>query len=362
MADPLKILIVDDSRVFRAAVEEALSGQSDIRVVGSVWTGEKAIDFVRQWPPDLVTLDVEMPGMGGLETLREIQDWNEERPEAPPIGVLLVSSFTRHGAAVTVEGLEAGAFDFLTKPAGPNEAENRELLKQQLLGKIRLFATSRQRRGMPRSPRPVAAAPPLSRPRETAAPPGYRAIVVAASTGGPEALARLLPELTSACDLPILIVQHLPPQFTEFLARHLSRKCLVPVVEATEGQPVESAVVYLAPGGKHLLVRSQANRIVTTLTEQPAENGCRPAADVLFRAAATVWGPRVIAIVLSGMGSDGTAGLAVLKRAGGTAIVQDEETSVVWGMPGSAVAAGLADQVLPLSKIADAVAELCREQ
>src|SRR5262245_42032962 len=224
--EPLRVLIVDDSRIFRSALEGALKEHPGVRVVGSVWSGEKAVDFVRDSPPDLVTLDLNMPGRGGLETLSDIRQLNASRPDRPPVGVLLVSALTERGAAVTVEGLARGAFDFIRKPDGPDEKVNAAILRQQLLEKIDLFAQRRRRPAIEvaRPQKPAAATP--------AAPSGrYQAVAVGCSTGGPEALARLLPELTRRSTVLLLIVQHMPQDMTRFFAESLGRKCTYRVVE-----------------------------------------------------------------------------------------------------------------------------------
>jgi two-component system chemotaxis response regulator CheB len=349
MADSARVLIVDDSRIFRAALERSLEEEEGITVVGSVHSGEKALEFIRATPPDVVTLDVEMPGMDGLQTLREIERFDAARPPGAKIGVIMVSAFTKRGADVTVQALRAGAFDFITKPSTPDEATSQAQMRHQLVGKIRLYIAQRPRGG------PGAV---ITKPGSVALTPRdrpVRAVLIAASTGGPRALETLLPDLSRHVDLPILIVQHMPAQFTLSLAENFARICHNPVVEASDGEPILPKTIYIAPGGKHLLLRADAGRLLTGLNEQPPENGCRPSADVLFRSAATVLGGDAAAVVLTGMGADGTAGLRPLKRAGAYVIAQDEATSVVWGMPGSAVTAGLANEVLPLEKIAAAV-------
>jgi two-component system chemotaxis response regulator CheB len=313
---------------------------------------------------DLVTLDLEMPQMGGLEALRAIQRLNAARPDVPPVGVLLVSAHTSEGAAVTIEALEAGAFDFVTKPAAGTPEEALAYLRQQLQAKVRLFRT---RRGGPAgagNTTGAAAEGEGGRTRLSPAPPRgshrVRAILVGVSTGGPRALAELLPELTERVAAPVFVVQHMPAGFTTSLANSLARKCRVPVIEAVNGQIVEGRTVHIAPGNRHLLVRRQGEGVVTLLNEQPAQNGFRPSADVLFRSAAAAYGSDAVGILLTGMsgGGDGTQGIGALKRAGAHTIAQDEASSVVWGMPGSAVAAGHIDQVLPLSRIAAAVQAL----
>lgn len=351
--EPLRILVVDDSRIFRDALETALRGRAGVRVVGSVWSGEKAVEFVRRSPPDLVTLDLNMPGRGGLETLSEIQTINASRPGQPAVGVLLVSALTERGAAVTVEGLERGAFDFIRKPDGPDEQSNAALLQQQLLEKIGLFEQKRGRRGgAADAPRVPSVVPPTHRTGR------FYAVAIGASTGGPEALVRLLPVLTNKASVPVFIVQHFPAGMTRYFAESLEKKCEYRVVEASDGDVVQPRTVYIAPGGRHMIVRRHEQQIVIGLNDQPPENGCRPSVDVLFRSVASAYSQAVVAVVLTGMGCDGAKGLGPLKRNGAYVIAQDEATSVVWGMPGAAVASQQVDEVLPLDRIGSAVASL----
>jgi two-component system chemotaxis response regulator CheB len=351
--EPLRILIVDDSRIFRSALEGALKEHPGVRVVGSVWSGEKAVEFVRDSPPDLVTLDLNMPGRGGLETLGDIRQLNDSRPDRPPVGVLLVSALTERGAAITVEGLARGAFDFIRKPDGPDDRANAASLQQQLFEKIDLFAQRRWRSGLVAAPprKPVAATP--------AARPGrFQAVAVGASTGGPEALARLLPDLTRRSSVPLFIVQHLPRGMTRYFAESLGRKCMYRVVEASDGEVVEPRTAYIAPGGRHMVLWKQGDRVAIALNDRPPENGCRPSVDVFFRSVAAAYPRSVIAIILTGMGTDGAKGLGPLKRSGAYVIAQDEPTSVVWGMPGAAVATNQVDEILPLEGIGPTAASL----
>jgi two-component system chemotaxis response regulator CheB len=342
---PLRVLIVDDSRVFRGVIEDALAERSDVKVVGSVWSGEKAIEFCRQSLPDFVTLDIEMPGIGGLETLKSLRELSAVRQQ--PIGVLLISSYTRRGAAVTIEGLQEGAFDFIAKPDGPNAQVNAATLRDQLYQKIAAFRSSQTRRSLP-----TAAKDPTDRTvSATRRKTRFQAVVIGASTGGPEALTRLLPTFAPGCPVPMFLVQHLPPDFTEYFAASLSRRCRSRVVEAVEGTVAESGVLYVARSGKHMVLNPSGGRVTIGQNDGPPENGCRPAADVLFRSAAVAYSGQVLTVVLTGMGSDGAKGASVLKRAGAHVLVQDEATSVVWGMPGSTVASGAADEVLPIDEI-----------
>jgi len=351
-AEPLRVLIVDDSRIFRAALQDALEGRAGIRVVGSVWSGEKALEFIRHSPPDLVTLDVNMPGQGGLETLSDIQDLNASRPDLPPVRVLLVSALTERGSAITVEGLQRGAFDFIRKPDGPDEKANAVLLQQQLFEKIDLFAERRARLSSTApQPKPPAALP-IRRPGR------FHAVAIGSSTGGPEALARLLPVVTKQTSVPLFIVQHMPPGMTGYFADSLGRKCDYRVVEASHGEAVQPGTAYIAPGGRHMIVRKHEGRTVIALNDQPPENGCRPSVDVLFRSVAAAYPDAVVAIILTGMGCDGAKGLGPLKRNGAYVIAQDEASSVVWGMPGAAAATNQVDEVLPLERIGPTVASL----
>jgi two-component system chemotaxis response regulator CheB len=356
MSERITVLIVDDSRIFRAALEQALSGQPDIEVVGSVFSAAKALEFIRSNPPHVVTLDVEMPGMDGLAALQEIQAFNAARPPAKTVGVIMVSAFTRRGADVTVKALQAGAFDFVTKPSGPSSDANLVTLRDDVLPRIRACARPRLRLTSPAVPAAPAATPRLARrPRVRGLAP-VRAIVIGASTGGPRALSAILPELCSHVTVPILIVQHMPPDFTRSLAESLARQTQRNVVEAADGMSLASAHIFIAPGGKHLVLRGTPGSPMIGLSDTPPENGCRPSADVLFRSAAAVFGRELLALILTGMGRDGTSGLGAIQRAGGYIIAQDEATSVVWGMPGSAVQADLADEVIALPDIAAAAA------
>ena len=260
---------------------------------------------------------------------------------------------TERGAAITVEGLERGAFDFIRKPDGPDDRANAAVLQQQLFEKIDLFAQRRMQWGrvaaLPQRPRAVVH-------RITAR--RYRAVAIGSSTGGPEALARILPQMIGRSSVPLFIVQHLREGMTRYVADSLGRKCSYRVVEAADGQTVEPQTAYFAPGGRHMVLRKDAGQIIIALNDLPPENGCRPSVDVLFRSVADAYPRSVIAVVLTGMGTDGAKGLGSLKRSGAYIIAQDEATSVVWGMPGAAVATGHVDRVLPLGSIGPTVASL----
>lgn len=358
------VLIVDDSRTSRAFIETVINGQPDLRVVGSVFSGEKALEFLRTTTPDVVTLDVEMPGIGGLATLEQIQQINAALPHNQRIGVLMVSAYTLGTTEVTQAALRAGAYDFVTKPSTQIDESTPLDFHHDLIVKLRQYL-QRRGRGAPVRAQPIQQIQTDPSTLGLVPPGGGRtvaAVLIGASTGGPKALAALLPELTAATDAPILIVQHLPVGFTQSLAENLQRRTDWAVHEAAHEQEVRPRNIYVAPGGRHLTVAARpSGKWVTVLTDDPPESGCRPSASVLFRSAASAFGAEAMAIILTGMGNDGTTGLCDIRRQGGYVIAQDEASSVVWGMPGSAVAAGAAQRVLPLDLIAAHVVAVTRE-
>jgi two-component system chemotaxis response regulator CheB len=349
-----KLLIVDDSRIFRNAIKESLVAEDDIEVVGSVWNGVKAMAFIRSTPPDIVTLDVEMPDMDGLQTLRAIEEINAANRDANPIGVIMLSSHTQRGADITVKALELGAFDFIPKPEGKDPAENIKFLRRQLVVKIRYFASKRISSALAKPDIALPQLPEIPQALSVSA-SGIKAILIGASTGGPRALLDMLPSLCDKVDVPIFVVQHMPPTFTQSLAKSLDARCRYTVIEGRDDDVVRERHAYIAPGGRHMLLRKRHRTVRTVVNDHPPERGCKPAVDVLFRSGAAVYGRDVIAVVLTGMGSDGTKGAGILKRAGASVIAQDKETSVVWGMPRSVSTSGHVDQVLPLYRIPYAV-------
>lgn len=357
----LKILIVDDSRIFRSAIEEGLRREENIEVVGSVWNGIKALEFIKATPPDLVTLDIQMPDMDGLQTLEAIQELNKTRSAEQQIGVIMLSSYTQKGADITVRALEMGAFDFIPKPEGVNLRENIQQLCQQLVVKIRQY-------GEKSHPAIIAATPsvrpPLQKDERIYVPTGVHAILIGVSTGGPRALAEILPPICALVDVPILIVQHMPPTFTESLAKSLDSKCRYKVAEGRHEETVLRRHAYIAPGGRHmeLVNGSKRNEVKIRIHDKPPLKGCRPSVDVLFASAAGVYGKNTVAVILTGMGADGTEGAGVLKQRGACILAQDEESSVVWGMPGSVINAGLADKVFPLQEIPGAIHAIVHKQ
>jgi two-component system chemotaxis response regulator CheB len=353
------LLIVDDSRIFRSVVAESLAGEADIEVIGSVWNGEKAIEFIQSNPPHLVTLDIEMPGMDGLETLAAIQKINESRKEGKPIGVIMLSSHTQAGADITIRALAMGAFDFIPKPMGRNFKENLDILRRDLVKRIRHFEADRKSPHLRRAPVDSRLSAEKSWPLSISS--NIKGILIGVSTGGPKALTEMLPPLCEKVDVPIFIVQHMPPTFTQSLARNLDKRCRHTVMEGRNNHVVQQRHIYIAPGGRHMLLTNRQSAVMTVVSDQPPQKGYRPSVDILFKSGAAVYGRNTVGIILTGMGTDGTEGAKMLKKAGAVVIAQDEETSVVWGMPGRVKASGYVDKVLPLEKIPRALVKIMQK-
>jgi len=344
------VLIVDDSVLIRRLVADVIAADASIAVVGEAANGRIALQKIAQLSPDLVTLDVEMPELDGLETLKEI------RKTYPRLPVIMFSALTERGAADTLEALHHGASDYVTKPSSvAGRATAQQRIREDLLPKIKSLcrlgsaapATAAKRDSVaPTTPRPFAL-------RSVGSPVAADVVVIAVSTGGPAALAEVLSRLPADFPAPIMLVQHMPPMFTRFLAERLNAQTPLAVMEAVDGQPVHPGTVYVAPGDFHLTLQRRNGGVVTVLDQTPARNSHRPAADALFCSAADSYGPRTLALVLTGMGQDGVRGSEDITRAGGRVLVQDEATSVVWEMAGLVAAAGLADAVLPIGDIAN---------
>ena len=339
---PIRVLVVDDSSTIRTLLTATLGEDPGIKVIGTAVNGRMAVDIVTTSPPDLVLLDVEMPVLDGLSALREIRRANKRLP------VIMFSSLTERGTAVTLDALLAGANDYAAKPSGLRPEDLSAKIREELVAKIKAL--------VPRSAPPAVAPPP---PRPAAAPARadvVRGVVIGVSTGGPAALAEILPHFASRATAPVLIVQHMPASFMPHLAERLAKISGAAVREAVDGAPLRAGDVLLAPGGRHLTVCGDRDHPRVRLTDDPLENACRPAADALFRTAAQVWGAGTLGIVLTGMGRDGLAGSRAVVDAGGDVLAQDAATSVVWGMPGEVAKAGLAQMVLPLARIGPEIA------
>jgi two-component system, chemotaxis family, protein-glutamate methylesterase/glutaminase len=333
----ISVLVVDDSVVIRRLITDALAHDAEIRVVGTASNGKIALEKIRELKPDLVTLDIEMPVLDGLETLRTLRRTDRRTK------VVMFSTLTAAGAGATLDALAAGASDYVTKPANVGSVvESIRSVREQLIPRIHALCAGR-------AAPPAAAARPIS---GSAARTRPEILAVGCSTGGPDALAQVLRGLPADLPVPVVVVQHMPPVFTKMFAERLDRTSALAVEEAVTDTPLRPGHVYLAPGDAHLEVARAGTQVVTKLHQGPPENFCRPAVDVLFRSVARTYGGRALALVLTGMGHDGRDGCAALAPMGAEIVAQDEATSVVWGMPGAVAQAGLADTVLPLPEIA----------
>jgi two-component system chemotaxis response regulator CheB len=346
---PIRVLVCDDSLTIRRILATELAADADLEVAGEAINGQACLDALAADLPDLVLLDVEMPVMDGITALRAI------RRRHPKLPVVMFSSLTERGAQATVDALLAGANDYVAKPAGLDPAAVTARIRADLVGRIKALVP-RTAAAEPAGPRGPVVTPTTVHPRPTGRREPIRGVVIAVSTGGPAALAEMLPACVADAGVPILIVQHMPAFFTAQLADRLGKICAVPVREAGDGMPVKAGTVLLAPGGRHMELAGDPLLPRIRLHDGPPENSCRPAADVLFRSAARLWGAGTLGVVLTGMGRDGLAGSRAIVAAGGGIIAQDEFSSVVWGMPGEVVRAGLADAVLPVGQIGVEVA------
>ena len=342
--DPIGVLICDDSATIRGILSTTLAADPELKIVGTAVHGEACLAAIPTARPDLVLLDVEMPVMDGITTLREI------RRRFGKLPVVMFSSLTERGAKATVDALLAGANDYVAKPAGLDAGEVAERIRTDVIGRIKALIP---RRALPTGGRSQARVAELPRPVRQER---IRGVVIAVSTGGPTALAEVLPAFVPDARVPVLVVQHMPASFTGHLAERLAKTGNLPVREAAEGDLAKPGEVLLAPGGRHLEIVGDATQPRVRLTDDPPENSCRPSADVLFRSAVRLWGGGTLGVVLTGMGKDGLAGSREIVAAGGGVIAQDEFSSVVWGMPGEVVRAGLADVVLPLGQIGPEIA------
>jgi two-component system chemotaxis response regulator CheB len=356
---PLRVLVVDDTVFYRKIVSDVIAEIPGAEVVGSAHNGKAALIKIRSLKPDLLTLDIEMPEMTGLEVLQQL------RKDASPVGAIMLSTLTREGGAMTMRALELGAFDFIPKPQSGTLASNKTAVKAALEPMIKAFTRSARR--LPQRPiaRPQSQRTSLpARPTATSARRGpsitggrrnrSEIIAIGISTGGPNALAHMLPQLPGDIGVPIVIVQHMPPVFTQSLADSLNKKCPLSVREAVNGEPLKPDTVYIAPGGKQMKIVAGADgrSRLLKITDDPPENSCRPSVDYLFRSVADHYVGRATGVIMTGMGSDGTKGLAQMKRNGAFVIAQDQSSCVVFGMPKEPTESGIADVVAPLGKIA----------
>jgi two-component system chemotaxis response regulator CheB len=365
--NPLRILIVDDTIVYRSILRGVVDALPECTVVGTASDGAMALDRLAQTPADLVLLDVEMPVMDGLQTLSAI------RQRFPETGVIMVSGVNQNAAKITIRALQEGALEFIPKPESSNPADSRQALIDQLGRHVEAFragarpaaSTSPAAAVVAKAAAPMSPAP-ASAPALVSAPDGKRTsrvdiVAIGVSTGGPNALARVIPMLPGDLNVPIVLVQHMPPFFTQSLAASLNAQSTLTVKEGAMDDLLEPNTVYVAPGGMHMAVRRDANgEIRLGLNENPPENNCRPSVDVLFRSVAVQFSGKVLSVIMTGMGTDGREGVRAIRRQGGLCLAQDEDSCVVYGMPRAVVEAGLVDELITLDALAPRIATLVR--
>ena len=340
---PIRVLVVDDSVVIRKLLSGMISSDPELEVIGTAANGRLALAKIEKLRPDIITLDVEMPEMDGLETLTELRKTNVDLP------VIMISTLTERGSAITLEALWRGASDYVAKPANVrNASEALERLSGELVPRIKAL--------VPRTTRTeldlAADLPGHTVSKKPGPDHSVGAVMIGSSTGGPRALESVFSVLTRPLNVPVFIVQHIPPVFSRMLADRLNQVSPMRVVEATHGMIAESGTAYLAPGGFHMVVAQRRAAVVVEINEAPPVNSCRPSADVLFESAAKVYGKNQLGVILTGMGNDGFLGCERLHDLGAPILSQDRATSVVWGMPAAVTEAGYADEVLPIESVA----------
>ncbi len=367
MPSKIRVLVVDDAVAMRRIISDVIASDPELEVAGVAANGHIALQKIPQVNPDILTMDVEMPEMDGVATVRAL------RKLYPRLPVIMFSTLTQRGAEATIDALSAGATDYVTKPANVGSVtESISRLQKELLPRLKVHcrkpaavppataaatAIARPPAPMAVPVRPVSLAVPRAAGSQT-----VEVLCVGSSTGGPNALADVFATLAKPVRVPVLIVQHMPPVFTRILAERLAKVAGIPAFEAAEGQEVQAGHIYLAPGGWHLELRRDGAKLRTHLHEGPPENSCRPAVDVLFRSVAQHFGAGTLAVVLTGMGQDGLRGCEAIHAQGGRVLAQDEASSVVWGMPGHVASAGLADAVLPLSQIGQEISRRLQQR
>jgi two-component system, chemotaxis family, protein-glutamate methylesterase/glutaminase len=368
IARRVRVMIVDDALVVRGLFARWVEAEPDLELVASLRTGRDAVSQLERADPDVVVLDIDMPELDGMAALPLLLK------KKPDLVVIMASTLTRRNAEISLKALSIGAADYIPKPSSNREVVAGVSFRRDLIEKIRQLGlrSKRMRLGQSRTALlPAKASPPLQPllpTHESAHPPialrpmpaiSPRVLLIGASTGGPQALNLIVAQIAGVLErAPVLITQHMPPTFTAILAEHLARLGRCPVREACDGEAINAGTVYLAPGGRHMRVARRDGLAVIAIDDGPPINFCKPAVDPMFSSAANVWGSRVLALVLTGMGADGLSGAKAIVAAGGHIVAQDEATSVVWGMPGQVAHAGLCSAVLPIKEIAPRLTRL----
>jgi len=353
----IRVMVVDDSVVIRRLVTQVFEQDPIIEVVGTASNGAIGLQRIPQFNPDVITLDIEMPDMDGLEMLRRI------RHEYPQVRVIMFSTLTERGAAKTLEALTLGADDYVAKVSNEGSLDrSMDRLREEMIPKIKQFFRLPEKRQDAGRTKPAYA--PTARTPDPVTPvlqskkARPEVVVIGVSTGGPTALGAILPKFPASFPLPILVVQHMPPLFTRLLAERLDSTCQLSAGEASQGGLVEPGRILIAPGDFHMKLASNGTGVRVVLDQSPRQNSCRPAVDALFASTGEVYGGAALAVILTGMGQDGLRGAEILNAQGASILAQDEASSVVWGMPGAVVNAGLADSVLPLDEVVPEILRL----
>ncbi|WP_226893261.1 protein-glutamate methylesterase/protein-glutamine glutaminase [Nisaea sediminum] len=377
--DPYRVMLVDDSAVIRGLFTRFLEADPDVKIVASVGDGQRAIDTLKNNDVEIIVLDIEMPRMDGITALPELLKVD------PKVQIVMASTLTARNAEISLKALSLGARDYLTKPSSTSEMTGAADFPSDLLSKVKAFGAQRRRKVGAAQPsdatartavpgkadataRSATARPGATRPAPATSaqfalrkPSGRKpeVIGIGSSTGGPQALFKVLADIPKTIRQPILVTQHMPPTFTTILAEHITKSSGWVCSEAKTGDVVAPGRIYLAPGGYHMTVKTEGTEKVIALNQEPPENFCRPAVDPMMRSLIKAYG-RVLAVILTGMGHDGREGCRAVVEAGGDVIAQDEMTSVVWGMPGAVAQAGLCCEVLPVTDIGASVQRLAR--
>jgi len=361
--EPIRVMVVDDSVVIRGMISRWIDAEPDMKVAASLRTGLDAVNQIERINPDVAVLDIEMPELDGISALPRLLAKKRD------LIIIMASTLTRRNAEISFKALSLGASDYIPKPESTREAAAADVFHHDLIQKIRHLGAKVRRTAAASPPlvptldrphaKPVPAAPAAPLVKRQFGLTAPRALVIGSSTGGPQALMSLVTEIGPVIDrFPVLITQHMPPTFTTILAEHLARSSRRPAAEAVDGEIVKPGRIYLAPGGRHMKVVRHGADTVIALDDGPPVNFCKPAVDPLFASAIDVWQGGTLAVILTGMGSDGMRGGKDIVAAGGSVIAQDEATSVVWGMPGAAANAGICAAVLPLKDIAPKLVQL----
>jgi len=357
----VRVLIVDDTALYRKVLRDVLEAIPGVEVIGSAPNGKIALNKLEQLQPDMMTLDVEMPEMNGLETLKNLRF----KPHKP--AVIMVSSLTQRDAEVTMQALQLGAFDFIAKPSGSSIFQNIDALREQFIPKVEMLRKKMLppqpfhetvQKTVPVQEKQAGAKAFPARPARVFTKP--RIVALGISTGGPRALGELIPLLPQDFPVPLVLVQHMPPVFTKALADSLNKKSAVTVLEAEDNMSLQAGTVYVAPGGKQMKIAGNGLQPKIKITDDPPENHCKPSADYLFRSVNEIFAAKTLGVIMTGMGRDGTEGLRLLKQSGAYNLAQDENTCVVYGMPMEAVKAGVVDEVLPLKQIAERITKIVK--